>query len=97
VARWRDEDGKGDRFSYSVTNQLTVARYKADNAWTGNARNWASSNKFNYTPDMLNRTSVNESGSVAPYTANALNQYTNINGSAAEYDGRFNLYRFGGF
>jgi RHS repeat-associated protein len=27
---------------------------------------------------------------------NDVNQYTNINGSVPEYDGRFNLYRFGG-
>jgi RHS repeat-associated protein len=39
---------------------------------------------------------VNDNGYLAPFTANALNQYTNINGSTPEYDPHFNLYRFGG-
>ena len=39
VATWRDEDGKGERFGYDVTNQITNVSYRADQVSTGNAVN----------------------------------------------------------
>src|SRR5438105_10702472 len=61
TATWRDEQGsKGERFSYSPTNQLTNVSYNADQVWTGNPQNASRTVGYNYTPDTLNRQSVND-------------------------------------
>jgi RHS repeat-associated protein len=99
TATWRDlGDNKGERFSYNPTNQLTNVSYKADQAWTSAPLNATRTVDYNYTPDMLNRSSVNDNGAVTSYTANAANQYTGITGQGAHYDGNFNLsYLNGGY
>jgi RHS repeat-associated protein len=94
VATWRDEagypSGKGERFGYTATNQLAVAQYNADQVWTGNAVNAQRAVSYNYSSDTLNRTSMNDNGSVTSYTASAMNQYA-VNGAVYNYDGNFNL------
>jgi YD repeat-containing protein len=45
----------------------------------------------NYTPDKLNRSSMNDSGTVTNYSPNALNQYTSVGGTSVSYDDNFNL------
>jgi RHS repeat-associated protein len=91
VARWRDEPAsKGERFWYNPTGHLTRAEYDADNVATGNTSNSSKFREYNYTADLLNWTSVNDNGYLAPFANNAMNQYTGINGSAPQYDGNFN-------
>jgi RHS repeat-associated protein len=91
VARWRDEDGnKGERFWFNPANEITRAVYHADNVSTGNPSNWNRFRDYNYTPDLLNWTSVNDNGYLAPLGHNDLNQYTGINGFVPQYDGNFN-------
>lgn len=98
VATWRDEEGsKGERFSYNPTNQLTSAKYKATQVWTGNPLNPARTTTYNYTLDNLNRQSVTDNGVVSNYTFDDLNQYTNVGGQALGYDGNFNLQSMFGF
>jgi RHS repeat-associated protein len=96
VATWRDEDngmgsGKGERYWYDVTDQLTNVRYNADQVWTGNPVNWSRAMDYNYTSDRLNRASTVENGSVSGYQANALNQYASVNGQGIGYEGNFNI------
>src|SRR3989440_7365392 len=97
-AVWRDEDGsKGDRFSYSANNQLTGARYKGDWAWAGPPNNPERTVDYTYTPDMLNRQSVNDNGAVSNYApATGVNQYTNVGGQGIGYDNRFNVASYNG-
>jgi RHS repeat-associated protein len=91
VAVWRDEDGsKGERYWFNVADHITRAVYKADNVWTANPSNWDHFRDYNYTPDLLNWTSVNDNGYLAPLEHNGLNQYTSINGFGRSYDGNFN-------
>src|SRR5256714_12280786 len=91
VARWREEGGnKGEQFWFNPANEITRAVYQADNVWTGNASNWNRFRDYNYAPDLLNWTSVNDNGYLAPLAHNDLNQYTGINGFAPSYDGNFN-------
>jgi hypothetical protein len=74
VATWRDEEsGKGERYSYSATNQLTSARYGADQAWTRTV-------DYVYAPDGLNRSLVFDNGVVTTYGYTGMNQYTWLNG-----------------
>ncbi|PYI91718.1 MAG: hypothetical protein DME97_12560 [Verrucomicrobia bacterium] len=91
VAVWRDEDGnKGERFTFNTANHMTRAVYKADNAGTENPTNWERFRDYHYTPDLLNWTSVNDNGYLAPLEYNGINQYTSINGFVPQYDGNFN-------
>ena len=91
VATWRDFEGsKGERYWYDATNQLTNVRYNADQVWTGNPSNWDRGVDYAYTGDKLNRTSMNDNGTVTNYTTSAMNQYV-VNGATYNYDGNFNL------
>ena len=97
VAMWRDEQGgKGDRFDYSPTNQLTNVSYNADQVWTGSPQNASRTVGYNYRPDTLNRQSMNDNGAVSNYTADAMNQYTAITGQGIHYDGNFNIWYLNG-
>jgi RHS repeat-associated protein len=97
VAEWRDEDGgKGERYGYTTTNQLSSAVYMADQVYSGNPLNAQSSSSYTYTPDMLNRSSVNDNGAATNYTANGMNQYTDITGQGIHYDGNFNIWYLNG-
>jgi RHS repeat-associated protein len=97
VAEWRDEDGgKGERYGYTTTNQLSSAVYMADQVYSGNPLNAQSSSSYTYTPDTLNRQSVNDNGAVTNYTANGMNQYTDITGQGLHYDGNFNIWYLNG-
>ena len=51
---------------------------------------------YAYTPDKLNRSSMNDNGDVTNYSPNALNQYTNVAGGSCSYDANFNLTGTGG-
>jgi RHS repeat-associated protein len=96
VATWRDEQlSKGEWFRYNVAGELTTAIYNADNVWTANPSNWSSRRDYNYTPDLLNWTSVNDNGYLAPFEHDALNQYTSVNTAALAYDGNFNQTAYG--
>src|ERR1700755_1032122 len=96
TATWRDEQGtKGDWFRYNVTNQVTAARYDADNVWTDTPSNWSGRRDYTYTADRLDRQSVAaDNGFWEGYFTNSLNQYTNVGGLAVGYDGNFNLRDF---
>ena len=50
-----------------------------------------------YTPDKLNRSSMNDNGAETNYSANALNQYTSTAGNSFSYDDNFNLTHTAGF
>jgi RHS repeat-associated protein len=99
AATWRDEQsGKGEKFWYTGNDQLAVVEYNADQVWTGNPQNWNRWVGYNYTPDLLNRQSVNDNGNVTNYYGfSSINQYTNVNGAGPGYDGNFNLTGFNGF
>jgi RHS repeat-associated protein len=97
VAEWRDEDGgKGERYGYTTTNQLSSAVYMADQVYSGVPLNAQSSSSYTYTPDTLNRSSVIDNGAVTNYTANGMNQYTDITGQGIHYDGNFNIWYLNG-
>lgn len=50
-----------------------------------------------HTPDMLNRSSMNDNGVITNYSPNALNQYTSTAGNSFTYDNNFNLTHSAGF
>ena len=92
VATWRDEQlNQGERFWYNTAGMLVNVIYNADNVWTGIPINGTTRSIYNYAPDLLNRTSVNDNGYLSPWVNNGLNQYTSINGETIGYDGNFNL------
>jgi RHS repeat-associated protein len=99
TATWRDEQSsRGERFAYTPNNQLASVLYNAYNVWLGGTpANWTRAVDYNYTPDRLNRSSVNDNGAVANYTPNALNQYVNISGQAISYNENFSLYHANGW
>jgi RHS repeat-associated protein len=99
TATWRDEQvGKGEKFWFTADNQVSVVEYNADQVWTGNPQNWNRWVGYTYTPDTLNRSSVNDNGNFTNYySVSSINQYTNINGAGPGYDGNFNLTGFNGF
>lgn len=98
VATWRDEESsKGERFAYDTTNQVTSAKYKADQVWTGTPLNAVNPQEYTYTPDILNRSSVTENGAVTNYATNGMNQMTSLNGQTIGYDGNFNYASIGGW
>ena len=101
VATWRDEDGKGERFGYDVTNQIKDVSYRASQVDLGNAVNPQKTQSYLYTPDKLNRQTVTEDGVVANYVTNAngsgLNQITQWNGQTIGYDANFNYASIGGW
>jgi RHS repeat-associated protein len=98
VARWRDEEGgKGERFTYNNTNQVTNVSYKADNVWTENPANPLETEVFNYAPGKLNRDSVTRNGVTTNYGVAALNQYTSVGSTGLGYDGNFNLTAYNDF
>jgi RHS repeat-associated protein len=70
--------------------------YEAQNAWTANPVNGTMTKEYNYPANWLNRNSVTENGAVTGYAANAMNQYTSVNGVEIQYDGNFNLNYWGG-
>ncbi len=91
---YRDEQaGKGERFGYDDANQLSSAVYNADNVRTPNPTNYDRS--VSYTCDALNRTSVNDNGTVTDYTPNGLNQLTAVTGMQSTYDPNFNQKKLG--
>jgi RHS repeat-associated protein len=101
VATWREEDsllgsGRGERFEYMPTNQLKKAWYQAQDVTTTAPQYASKLQEYNYTPDMLNRSSVINNGIVEGYAANGLNQYTGVGGLNPSYDGNFNLTGFNG-
>lgn len=92
TATWRDEQsGKGDWFRYNASNQIVMARYNADQAWTEGPLNWDRYVDYAYTDGFLNRYALNNNGDVRYYSAAGTNQYTGIWGSSLAYDGNFNL------
>ena len=93
---YRDEQaGKGERFGYDYANQLTSAVYNADNVQTPNPTNYDRS--VSYTCDALNRTSMNDNGTMTSYTPNGLNQLTTVTGMASTYDQDFNQKKINGW
>jgi RHS repeat-associated protein len=98
AATWRDEQSsKGEKFWYTLNGQLAVAEYNADQVWTGNPSTWDRWVGYSYTSDMLNRTSVNDNGSITNYVVSPLNQYTAINGETIYHDANFNVSMHGGW
>jgi RHS repeat-associated protein len=102
LATWRDEDNgsgsnRGEKFWYTATNHLWVAEYNAEQVWTDNPVNQDRWVAYTYTPDMLNRSNVNDLSTIANYTTSALNQYTSVNGETIYYDNNFNVSMRGGW
>jgi len=96
-ATWRDEQSsKGEWFDYNPNNQLTKVHYNADQVWTGSPQNREREVDYTYTPDTLNRQSVNDNGAVSDYGASGMNQYTSITGQGLHYDNNFNLWFLNG-
>lgn len=95
TATHRDEQGKGDRFWYTPEGQLNVTEYNADNVFVY-PQNWDRWVGYTHTPDTLNRSNINDSGTVTNYTPNPVNQYTDVGGLGLSYDGNFNLTAFNG-
>ncbi|MFZ1218807.1 MAG: RHS repeat-associated core domain-containing protein [Chthoniobacterales bacterium] len=102
-ATWRDEDnglgnGRGERFEYSPTNQLTNVWYDALNVDSTTPSGAVRTVNYGYRPDMLNRSSVTENGVTTDYLApTALNQYTQVGNTIQAYDANFNLLHADGF
>jgi RHS repeat-associated protein len=91
IATWRNEQSsKGERFWYNPAGQLTAAVYNADNVWA-TPSNWSHRRDYYYSAGLLNRYYVNDNGYWAPFASNGVNQYTNVNGQAPQYDGNLNL------
>ena len=94
---YRDEQaGKGERYSYDLTNQLTAVSYNADGVQTSSPTN--ASRTVSYTCDTINRTNMTDSSaspSSVAYTPNALNQYTSVGGVSLSYNNNFNLTSYG--
>lgn len=96
TATWRDEQSsKGEKFGYTTNNQLAGVQYNADQVWTGSPQTWDRSVGYTYTPDMLNRQSVNDNGTVSAYAPSGLNQYTDVGGNQLSYDNNFNQTGYG--
>jgi RHS repeat-associated protein len=73
------------------------AWYQAQNVTSTPPQNASKVQEYNYTPDMLNRSSVINNGVFEGYTANWMNQYTGVGGLSPAYnDGNFNLTGFNG-
>jgi YD repeat-containing protein len=95
VTTWREDDhglggSRGERFEYESTNQIKKASYDAENVWTGTAQNAVKTQDYTYTPDRLNRQTVNDNGTISSYSASLLNQCA-VNGAIYNYDYNFNL------
>jgi hypothetical protein len=87
AATWRDEQSsKGEKFWYTLNGQLAVAEYNANQVWTGNPSTWDRWVGYSYTADRLNRSSVNDNGSITNYAVSALNQYVSTNGETIYHD-----------
>jgi RHS repeat-associated protein len=78
-------------YSYDAINQLTNAQYGEMTNSDSQPISW--NNNVTYKFDATgNRSSVvNASAGTTAYTANALNQYTNVGGATLTYDGNGNL------
>ncbi len=93
---YRDEQaGKGERFGYDDANQLISAVYNADNVQTPNPTN--ADRTVSYTLTPLNRLSLTDNGALTNYTADGMNQYTQVTGLASLYDTNFNQRKLGGW
>ncbi|MGB8194257.1 MAG: RHS repeat-associated core domain-containing protein [Chitinophagaceae bacterium] len=86
---------KGDVYGYDATDQLINVRYEVSNPQGipgGAART------VDYTYDASgNRVVVNDNGTNTGYSANALNQYTSIGGSALTHNINGDLETFNGW
>ena len=78
-------------YSYDAINQLTNVQYEEMTNSDSNPSSW--NNNVTYIFDATgNRSSVvNASVGTTAYTADALNRYTGVNGTALTYDGNGNL------
>ena len=74
-----------------------MAEYNADQVWTENPSTWDRWVGYNYTADRLNRSSVNDNGSITNYAVSALNQYVSTNGETIYHDANFNVSMHGGW
>ncbi len=93
---YRDEQaGKGERFGYDDANQLISAVYNADGVQTPNPTN--ATRTVGYTLTPLNRLSLTDNGALTNYTADGMNQYTQVTGLASLYDSNFNQRKLGGW
>ena len=91
---YRDEQsGKGERFGYDDANQLISAVYNADGVQTPNPTN--ATRTVGYTLTPLNRLSLTDNGALTNYTADGMNQYTQVTGMASLYDQNFNQRKLG--
>lgn len=96
VSVWRQPEGRGDRFEYEPTNQLSGVGYNANNVsqWPpGGAERTV---VYGYSPDKLNRDSVTttipgQGTTVKNYVPNGINQYMAVGGTSFSYDNNFNL------
>jgi len=88
------EDGITETYGYDTTSQLTSANYGSNSPL---AKAASPVTRENFTYDVLgNRTQVgrvvpNAPSTTTAYTANALNQYTQVAGVAFAYDANGNL------
>lgn len=88
------EDGRGDAYAYDATDQLTGIQYEAANPADTPT---APSKTQGFAYDAVgNRTSATESGTATAYTANALNQYTQVGTDVPTYEANGNLARQAG-
>lgn len=84
----RDND-KGDAFAYDPIDQVTGVQYDATNPDTTPT---APSRTVNYGLDPVgNRTSVTDNSVMTNYSANNLNQYTQVGADLPTYDTNGNL------
>jgi RHS repeat-associated protein len=83
------ETGLGDVYGYDATDQLLSVQYNATNP-TGTPVSPQKTQGFVYD-SVGNRTSASENGTATSYSANSSNEYTQIAGSAVDYDANGNL------
>ena len=81
-----------DQYGYDPLSQLIQAQYAPLGATPTRSATLARTTKYAYDP-VGNRLSVTDTAGLTPasYGTDALNQYTNVDGSALGYDGNGNL------
>lgn len=102
ISTWRPEDGKGERYAYEPTNQLTGVGYNATNVSTWPPPGAERLVTYDYAPGKLNRNVVTETlfgqtPTTQSYTNDPLNQYLTVGGNGYSYDTNFNLTHAGTF
>jgi len=91
-------DGTGDVYDYDATYQLTGVKYGVTNPQAGYASAVNPDRTVVYQYDSVgNRTQIADDANLTTYTANNLNQYTQIDAGSLGYNGNGALSSYNGW